>query len=318
MFYVAEVGANCTFFYQGVQKATPTDHLVTVDIPEGLLVLWLLIPSSSFLLVLFSFCIQYLHDDGALLLLYPEDAKWTKDLSSYFFNYNFNFSHEPWICKTPLCLDTNRNPNKTVSLLICYFMFFLIRAFVLFVCLRFWLVCHFTFISFVLQTIKFATLLLVHFYSNNSELKRMPLSIQSNINKDLSDDDVDSGDEILYNFRDATSQLMTDDGITPWRGPWEKYSLLFQILIGVLSKSKDIVVDLIASTNINPFGFILIYFFNIISISTNILSLIVLFVIVYYLFDRSLHTCLPYFEVSPPSIGRYNNVFDSILKSLII
>jgi hypothetical protein len=39
MFYVAEVGANCTFFYQGVQKATPTDHLVTVDIPEGLLVL---------------------------------------------------------------------------------------------------------------------------------------------------------------------------------------------------------------------------------------------------------------------------------------
>jgi hypothetical protein len=70
-----------------------------------------------------------------------------------------------------------------------------------------------------LQTIKFATLLLVHFYSNNSELKRMPLSIQSNINKDLSDDDVDSGDEILYNFRDATSQLMTDDGITPWRGP---------------------------------------------------------------------------------------------------
>ena len=48
------------------------------------------------------------------------------------------------------------------------------------------------------------------------------------------------------------------------------------------------------------------------------LSLIVLFVIVYYLIGRTLYTCLPYFEVSPLSIGRYNVICDSILKPLII
>ena len=30
------------------------------------------------LLVLFSFCMQYVHDDGALLVFYYDDAKWTK------------------------------------------------------------------------------------------------------------------------------------------------------------------------------------------------------------------------------------------------
>jgi hypothetical protein len=76
---------------------------------------------------------------------------------------------------------------------------------------------YFHFICFANNQIRKA--LACSFYSNNSKLKRMPLSIQSNINKDLSDDDVDLGDEVLYNFKDAISQLMTDDDITPWRGP---------------------------------------------------------------------------------------------------
>jgi len=100
--------------------------LVIADIPEGFPVPGVSIPPSSipswnaksdkFLLVLFSFCMQYLHDDGALLVFYPEDAKWTKELSSYFFNYNFKVGHDPWTCVNPLRLSNPRNPTKTVSL----------------------------------------------------------------------------------------------------------------------------------------------------------------------------------------------------------
>jgi hypothetical protein len=61
---------------------------------------------------------QYLHDDGALLIFHPEDPKWIKELSSYFFNYNFKVGgHEPWTCVNPLRLANPRNPNKTVSLI---------------------------------------------------------------------------------------------------------------------------------------------------------------------------------------------------------
>lgn len=49
---------------------------------------------------------------------------------------------------------------------------------------------------------------------------------------------------ILYNFMDATSQLMRDESVTPWRGPWEKLLLFFWVSIDVLSKSEGIVVDL--------------------------------------------------------------------------
>jgi hypothetical protein len=56
-----------------------------LDILEGLPVLGILTPpflipswnakSDKFLLVIFSFCMQYLHDDDALLIFHPEDPK---------------------------------------------------------------------------------------------------------------------------------------------------------------------------------------------------------------------------------------------------
>jgi hypothetical protein len=59
------------------------------------------------------------------------------------------------------------------------------------------------------------TLLLVHSFDNTSRWKRLPLPLQVNINKDLSNNGVDLDDDVLYNFTDATSQLMRDDGVTP-------------------------------------------------------------------------------------------------------
>ena len=80
--------------------------------------------SDKFLLVLFSFCMQYLHDDGVLLIFHPEDPKWTKELSTYFFNYNFKVGHGPWTCVNPLRLANPRNPNKTVSFTIHFIIIF--------------------------------------------------------------------------------------------------------------------------------------------------------------------------------------------------
>ena len=43
--------------------------------PESL---FLNILNHKFLLVLFIFCMQFFHDDGALLIFYTKDPKWTK------------------------------------------------------------------------------------------------------------------------------------------------------------------------------------------------------------------------------------------------
>lgn len=83
----------------------------------------------------------------------------------------------------------------------------------------------------------------------------MILPFQMNINKDPMESGMDLDNDILYNFMDATSQLMRDNGLTPWRGPQEKQSLFIQVLVDALSKLKGIVANLIAFTNIIFFTF---------------------------------------------------------------
>ena len=41
-------------------------------------------------------------------------------------------------------------------------------------------------------------------------------------------------------------------GVTPWRALRKKHPLFFQVLINFLTKPKGIIVDLAASTCINP------------------------------------------------------------------
>jgi hypothetical protein len=65
-----------------------------------------------------------------------------------------------------------------------------------------------------------------------------------NINKDLSKNGMNLDDDVLYNFTDARSQLMRNDGITPWKGPRERHPLFYQVLINAFSKSNGIVADL--------------------------------------------------------------------------
>jgi hypothetical protein len=154
------------------------------------------------------------------------------------------------------------------------------------------------------QTIKFTAIVLVRSFSDTSRLKRKPLPFQMNTDKNLSENGMNLDDDVLYNFTNASSQLMRDDGITPWRGPREKHPLFYQILIDVFSKSEGIVADLTVATGIKHFIFALIFFEIIYSLQTKMLSFVVILITVYYMFDRALHTCLPRFEMSPFGIGR--------------
>ena len=65
------------------------------------------------------------------------------------------------------------------------------------------------------MTVKFTSLLLVRSCHNTFGWKRLPLSFQMNIDKDLLDNDMNLDDDILYNFMDVTFQLMKDNDITP-------------------------------------------------------------------------------------------------------
>jgi hypothetical protein len=121
-----------------------------------------------------------------------------------------------------------------------------------------------------------------------------------NIDKDLSENGMNLDDDVLYNFTDASSQLMRDDGITPWRGPREKHPLFYQVLIDAFSKSEGIVADLTVATGIKYFVFAL-KLFSMYSLQTKMLSFVVILIIFFY---RALHTCLPRFETSPLGIGR--------------
>jgi hypothetical protein len=86
-----------------VQKRAAID-LVIAEYPDGLPVPGLSNPSSqvpswnafhpNFLKVMMSFTVQYLHDDGAFLLFYPDSAAVKKEISSYFKNYHFKVQEE--------------------------------------------------------------------------------------------------------------------------------------------------------------------------------------------------------------------------------
>ena len=55
----------------------------------------------------------------------------------------------------------------------------------------------------------------------------MLLHFEMNVDKYLLDNDMDSDNEVLYNFTYATSQLLRDDDVTPWRLSQEKHPIVF-------------------------------------------------------------------------------------------
>jgi hypothetical protein len=68
-----------------------------------------------------------------------------------------------------------------------------------------------------MQVIKFTAILLVRYFNDTFGLKRMSLFFQMNIGKKILENGLNLNDGVFYNFTEASSQLMRDDGITPWK-----------------------------------------------------------------------------------------------------
>jgi len=54
----------------------------------------------------------------------------------------------------------------------------------------------------------------------------MSFPFQMNIDNNFLKNDMDLDDDVLFNFTDATSQLIRDNNIPPYRGPQEKASIV--------------------------------------------------------------------------------------------
>ena len=142
---------------------------------------------------------QYLHDNDALLVFYLEDAKWTKKICQFIFSIkistlvvNFGLAKSHFV-QPILVIQTNWLVSQFF-----YSLFFLIcMNYILFCLHHILLIFHFTFFSFVLQIVKFTTLLFVRSFSNAYGLTCMPLPLQMNIDKGLLENIVDLDDNVL-------------------------------------------------------------------------------------------------------------------------
>jgi len=119
-----QIGVNREFFFHGKRLSKPAVDLVIADFPDGLPVPGLSKPMSQvptwnvqvqdFLKLTIGFCGGYLHDDGALLLFYPENPQVKKELLSFLNKNNLKVKEE-WTVINSLHLAHPLNTSKYVS-----------------------------------------------------------------------------------------------------------------------------------------------------------------------------------------------------------
>ena len=167
----------------------------------------------------FLFCLQYLYDNYVLLIFLPWRCKVDKMFIFWITILRLIMSLGPmwtYFVWPILTIHTKR----VVSQYLLFILFSI--SWIIFVYVHYMLFClTITYFKFVLQTIKFTSLLLVCSFGDTSRLKCSNSFFQINMDNDLSENNIDLDDDVLYNFMDSTFQIMRDDGITPWRGPRE-------------------------------------------------------------------------------------------------
>lgn len=155
---------------------------------------------------------QYLHDDRALMIFYHEDTKWTM----YFFQITISMLVMSLsLYKLISFIQSLQSKQNGLSSNFFLQTFPQFHESLLFIHIIFWLVCCFTFFSFVLLRVKFTMLLLDRAFSNTSILKHMSFPFQINIVNNILENDMDLEDDVLFNFAGVTSQLMRDNNTTP-------------------------------------------------------------------------------------------------------
>ena len=112
--------------FAGVVSSEPAIDLMVVDVLEGLHVPTILAPptpiprwnefSDTWLVPVFDFASAYLHDRGALLVMYPSSSSHRSQLLGYCASYGFKVS-QTWLGMNHLHLTSSLNPSLTVILL---------------------------------------------------------------------------------------------------------------------------------------------------------------------------------------------------------
>ena len=112
--------------FGGVVSSNPAIDLMVVDVPEGLHVPTISAPPApiprwnefgdSWLVPVFDFASTYLHDRGALLVMYPSSSSHRGQLLGCCASYRFKVS-QTWLGMNRLHLTSSLNPSLTVILL---------------------------------------------------------------------------------------------------------------------------------------------------------------------------------------------------------
>jgi hypothetical protein len=120
---LSQAGDGREFYFQCIVQKRAVVDLVIAEFPDGLPVPGLSNPPSQvptwnafhpkFLQIMMSFTVQYLHDDGAFILFYPDSIAMKNEICGYFKNYNFKVQEE-WTVINSLHLANPLNQAKNV------------------------------------------------------------------------------------------------------------------------------------------------------------------------------------------------------------
>ena len=112
--------------FSGIVSSEPAIDFMVVDVPEGLHVPTISAPpepiprwnefGDSWLVPVFDFAFAYLHDRGALLMMYPSSSSHRGQLLGCCALYGFKVS-QSWLGMNRLHLTSSLNPSLTVILL---------------------------------------------------------------------------------------------------------------------------------------------------------------------------------------------------------
>jgi hypothetical protein len=119
-----QVGTSREFFFSGKLVQKPAVDLIIADYPDGLPVTGVSefsgqVPHwnkqvQNFVKFTIGFCQGYLHDDGALLLFYPDSVQIKKEVLSFLYNNNLEVKEE-WTIVNCLHLAHPVHTSKRVS-----------------------------------------------------------------------------------------------------------------------------------------------------------------------------------------------------------
>jgi hypothetical protein len=205
---------SCSF--RGVPSMRGAADLVIADLPEGLPVPNVSVPSSvvptwnvkseDYLQELFEFADEILHDSGALLLFFPFDnGDFLEDIETFFDSFGFAIYKE-WMGVNYLPMSSARVPNTTTN----RFNMLLLKR-----------------VSRPEDSVS---------WSSTFSIRDVPELVAHGVDVGLND--------TLINH--CTNPLM--DGARPWRGPREKDEYFFSCLVMALTTVGDIVIDVAVGT----------------------------------------------------------------------